>query len=191
MADLCTVAELASHLQSDLDTATATLARDRAQGLVRRYAGQEFTTRSWVDVVLAIQWDRDAGWYVRLPQRPVTAVTAVTIAGSPATWALDRLANRVVITSGVAPEAPGVSLQATVSYTSGLDAVPDDVKDVVLSIAGRIYDNPTGVRSRSIDDYSEGMAGTDADLAGSSLLEGERRILDEYRRKAGSTRIRS
>jgi hypothetical protein len=44
--DLFTLAELASYLQRDLDTASATLAQQGAQELIRGYVQQNLTSQS-------------------------------------------------------------------------------------------------------------------------------------------------
>jgi hypothetical protein len=81
--------------------------------------------------------------------------------------------------------------QAVVTYTAGYSTVPGNVKAVALAVAGRIYDNPQGLRSRQIDDYSETRAGDDDDLAGVSLLPTEERRLRRYRLGAvGSVPVR-
>ena len=76
MADLFTLEELASYLQRDLDTATAVIAQKSAQAAVRRYCRRDFTSTAYTDSLLPIEASGDS-YVVRLPQRPVTAVTSV------------------------------------------------------------------------------------------------------------------
>lgn len=194
MADLFTVSELAAYLQRDLDTSSATLAKDSAQAIVRAYAQQEFSSTTYTSALLPIDV---AGWsyVVRFPQRPVTAVTSVAVNGTTYTLGTDYAWN------GYAPyirltyaDLSSANFQddpvATVTYTAGFTTVPADVKAVALAVAARQYDNPRGIRQQSIDDYSISRAGTDDDLAGVSLLRAEQRILDRYRVRAGSVPIR-
>ena len=190
MTDLFTLSELASYLQKDLDTSSATIAKDSAQAIVRAYCRQEFTSATYTGAVLRIVPDR-SWWRVDLPQRPVTAVSSVAVNGTAYTLGTDyawdgissliRLAQ-LVYTSAQFQDDP----TAVVTYTAWYATIPADVKAVALAVAGRQYDNPRGLRQESVDDYSETRAGSDADLAGTSMLAPERAILDRYRRTTGS-----
>lgn len=194
MADLFTVSELASYLQRDVDTSSATLAKESAQAIVRQYAQQEFTSTTYTGALLPIDvqgW----GYVVNFPQRPVTAVTSVAVNGTTYTLGADyawngfapyiRLADVESSTANFADDPV-----ATVTYTAGFSTVPADVKAVALAVAARQYDNPTGVRQQSIDDYSVTRAGADDDLAGVTLLKAEAKILDRYKVRAGSVPVR-
>ncbi len=59
--------------------------------------------------------------------------------------------------------------------------VPDAVATVVLQVARRVFDNPTGVSQKSIDDYSVSYGSVSAGAA--YLNRSELRIV----RKAGDT----
>lgn len=193
MADLFTVSELASYLQRDVDTSSAALAKDSAQAIVRAWCRQEITQATYTDTVLPIV-SLDWTWGVLLPQRPVTAVSSVSVNGTPYTLGVEyawngispwiRLAQRTWTTSSFQDEPTAV-----VTYTAGYATVPAEVKAVALAVAARQYDNPQGLRQVSIDDYSETRAGADDDLAGVSLLAAERHILKRYRATAGSVRV--
>jgi len=67
-----------------------------------------------------------------------------------------------------------------VTYTHGYATVPDDVKGVCMSLASRAMQNPVGVRTQAIDDYTVTYAGSAAGL-GPSLGEAERSVLTAYR----------
>lgn len=190
MADLFTVSELASYLQRDLDTSSATLARDSAQAIVRGYCHQELSSTTYTDALLPISVETVDGiggsYVVRFPQQPVTAVTSVAVSGVTYVSGTDYAWN------GYAPFIRLRSVErssdtfeyypvATVTYTAGFATVPAEVKAVALSIAARQYDNPTGIRQQTIDDYSVTRAGADDDLAGVSLLRAEERVLRRYR----------
>lgn len=190
MADLFTVSELASYLQRDLDTSSATLAKESAQGIVRAYCRQEITSATYTDTKLRIEVD-GWSWAVRFPQFPVTAVSSVAVNGvtyvSGTDYAWDGMSpyirlRKVDESADTFEDFPA----ATVTYTAGYPTVPPAVKAVALAVAARQYDNPQGLRQVSVDDYSETRAGADDDLAGTSLLAAEKRILDVYRRTVGS-----
>jgi hypothetical protein len=205
VADLIALADLSAYLQRTVDPTSGQFAINIAQGLVRREARQNFDLRTYTAVALAIveATGKDARdirlsasrlpriWssplLVRLPQRPVTAVAAVSINGTALTanvdWAWDGASPKIVLsrvpyTANVFQTWPN----AVVTYTAGWSTVPDDVKGIVAAVAGRAYDNPRGLRSRSIDDYSETKAGSDDDLAGVTLLREEKLLLKPFRR---------
>lgn len=190
MADLFTVSDLAAYLQRDLDTSSATLAKDSAQGIVRAYCRQEITTATYTSTKLKIDVD---GWSyaVRFPQFPVTAVTDVSVNGvtyvSGTDYAWDGMSPMIRLRKVDESSASFEDFPvAVVTYTAGYPTAPPAVKAVALAVAARQYDNPQGLRQVSIDDYSETRAGADDDLAGTSLLAAEKRILDVYKRRVGS-----
>lgn len=188
MADLITVVELAAYMKQDLDTTSAQLAITGAQKAVRRYATQEFTTATWSNVRLPLTWDHRFGYVIVLPQRPVTAVTAVAVNGSAVAFNVDFLRSRVAITSTIVNAPTGVEDQAVVSYTSGALAAPDDVKLVVQSVAARIYDNPLGERQWAVDDSSATPGGDPGEAV--VLTMGEKSLLADFRhRRLGSLRV--
>lgn len=180
MEDLFDVADLADLLGAAPPADQAALARDLAQGLVRDYLRQEVTQATW-EVSLPVDSDR-YGLVVRLPQRPVTDVTSVRIDGvalaQGSEWTWDGVSPlvRLAWTPG-SPSSVPAPLRATVSYDSGWETVPEHVRAVALGVAARIVDNPTGLRSESVDDYSFTRAGSDADLTGLTLTPAERAAL--------------
>jgi hypothetical protein len=169
---LAPVEDLQAWLQDPgLDPATAAVALAAASGVVRGRTGQDFTAVVADTVVLDGMEDQ----WLTLPQRPVTAVTAVAINGvtqGALSWWLSgsrlyrwRGWNRALVSSastafGLAPTL------ITVTYDHGYDEIPDDVKGAVLAIAADIVTNPAGLVSENIDDYtwrrSESPAGTAA-----------------------------
>lgn len=189
-ADLFTLTELASYLQRDLDTSTATLAQQTGQRIVRSYLRSDVTSATYTSVKLLIRPYLD-NYRVDIPQRPLTAVSSVSVNGTAyvlgTNYAWDGLSpyirlSDVTYTTAAFQAAP----VAVVSYTAGYATCPEDIKGIALAVAGRQYDNPRGLRSEAIDDYSGTHAGSDADLAGMSMLPPERKILDLYRVRAGS-----
>ena len=169
--------ELASLLQRDLDTATATLARDLATGLVTDVTGVLEQTTATVTLPIDV-----TDGLIRLPSRVVTAVSTVEIdatALASTAWVWERPYPRVrlLTCSWSASETwPTADVTATLGYATG--KVPKVAKAVAMSVASRIYDNPTGLRSESIDDYSATRAGADDDLAGITLTAAELNALE-------------
>jgi len=179
VADLFTLPELASFVQSDLDTATATLARELATAKVRTAAPRAFIEAGAHTVVRTI-----VGGVVTLP-RPVTSVTSVTIDGDLIDADSYDFDGVDTISGLGAWDGP-----ATVVYIGGYATAPTDVKAVALAVAGRIVDNPSGLRSETIGAYSATRAGEDVDIAGTELLASEVRSLRPWRRGAGTLRLR-
>ena len=190
MGDMVTVAELASYLQADVDTATATLAVDAAEGLVRGYCRQTLTSATSTSVVLPIDVT-DFGYLVRLPERPVTAVTSVSVSGTSYTvdedYAWDGMSSHLRLATIVYPSATfSDSPVATVTYTHGYATVPDDLVAVVLSIGARIYDNPRGMRQESVEGYTYLRGGAGDDILGATPSKAEMMVLNRYKRTAAS-----
>ncbi len=194
MADLVTATELAAYLQRDLDTSSATQAVAQASAIVRAWTRQNIDQQTYTGVKLPIE-SYDWSWGVQLPQRPVTAVSSVAVNGTTYVLGTDYAWNgfspwirlsQITRSSASFQDDP----VATVTYTAGYATVPDEVKSVVCAVAGRIYDNPTGLRTYAIDDHSETYAGADDQLAGMALLAPEQAILKRYRAAAGSVRVR-
>lgn len=163
MADmLVTPSELASSMQQDVDTATATLAIEIATGAVQAAAEQRIV--QVVDDELVLDLDvLDCGPYLRLPEGPVTAVTSATVGASVVTDftpqpSRGRLWRSMGWRSATLPywNAPST---VTVVYTHGYPAGHQKLqlaRGVVLELAKAGY-NASGagaVESEQIDDYS-------------------------------------
>lgn len=199
MTDVISRAELASWLQVvDVDNATADLVIAGAQAAARRYGPRAFVTAGAHTIVVPVHRAT-----ATLP-RPVTSVTSVSwVVGNGTTvaasgWAFDGMATLSGLDCGspgngqqLAEYPPPTSVQ--VAYVGGYAAVPADVKGVVLALAGRMYDNPRGLRSSSttVGQFSEGeqYAGGGADLAAAQLLDSEIKTLRAYRRVAATSRL--
>lgn len=182
--------EFDSFLGLTADATRAELCRQVAQGLVRADLRQQ-VTRATYAASCPILPGPDGYWRVPLLERPVLSVGSVVVEGTTYTFGTDytwdgvspwlRLAHRTFATD------PFIDVpRATVTYTGGYLVAPAVVRGVALSVAGRAYLNPGGLRSESIDDYSFTRAGSDDDLAGVSLTATERRALAPYRIVAGS-----
>jgi hypothetical protein len=170
------LADLAAYLQRTLDTTSATLARTVATGIVTGYTNQGIEAATYTQTLPI-----STGLTIRLPQRPVTAVTSVTIDGTAWTvtdqWLWDGISYQVDL-----EEPPPVDVwTARVVYNAGYATVPGLVKAVALSVAARAYTNPSRVSSQSIDDYQVSYPGESA-----GLLPEEKRLLKRYRVMAGT-----
>lgn len=148
MAMYATPSELASYLQQDLDTATATQALTLASADFAAAADTAFaaTTVTWTV-------EGGPGTSIEIPYRPVTAISQVRLNGNVITgWTLRLNALWRSAGFGTWYAFPADELQVDLTY--GYTTVPDDVKKAVLEIAAGLYDNPTGAVSESIDDYT-------------------------------------
>jgi hypothetical protein len=179
MTSLATASQLASRLQMAVDTSTAQLSVDSASGLVRAVAKQQFDFVSQETVIL-----RGNERTLTLPQRPLVVDTGPNLLtvtelgefggidipmvenrdysrvgneltrGYPWWWNSTQRLMGYPRTRPLGVWAPRV--QAT--YSHGYVTIPDDVVSVVLDAAAILYDNPTGLRSFQIDDYTETKA---------------------------------
>lgn len=170
MADLFSLTELASFLQRDLDTSSATLARTIATGLIEAEVGPISAATSTVTLPI------DCEGYVHIPVQVVTDVTGVEVAGEAAEFEWERPFPRVRLTSWT--RSAGVAWQtADVTLEHGYATIPAQLKAIALSVAARAYDNPEGLRQQAVDDYSQTRAGSDDDLAGVTLTAAELKSL--------------
>lgn len=176
MAMYATAAELASFLQQDVDTSTATLALTIASDLFADRAGVRFEATSTTYSVPST--DGTANYRVYLPHTPVTAVSAVRVNGVAITD-YTRIGNVLyrLIGFGFRWAFPPDLIE--VDYTHGETVVPDKVKGVVLETAGTIYSSPDiTVVSESIDDYSVRTSPT---AGGFQLSPAAKDLADWYR----------
>lgn len=178
MADLFTLTELASLYQGDLDTATATLARELAVGLIEDEVGPLEETTS----VITLPIGRDG--LIDIPVNALTDVTDVAITGSSSTWEWKRPFPQVQLKAWTPPQDT-VWYTADVTVVHGWVTPPAVLKAIGLSVAQRIYDNPHGLRTEAsqLDDHQESQtrAGSDDDLAGITLTQAELDRLERFR----------
>lgn len=194
MADmLVTASELASFLQKDVDTATATLAIEIATGLVQGAAEQRIV--QVVDDTVTLDLDHyDCGLYLDLPERPVTAVGAVLVGATAVTDFTAQLSRgrlyraygwRSSTSSGLS--APST---VTVTYTHGLasgDHRLQAARTYALALASVAYENPNGATSEQIDDYVVRYEAAATRLEAAPAMRAALRRL--YGRPAGSVRL--
>lgn len=207
MANLATDAQLASRLQMDVDTATADLALAGASGLVRAIARQTFDFVSQETVILTGGTRR-----LVLPQRPAvidTGANPLTVIelgdfggvnftcldgrdfvrvgeeltrGQPWYYTVRTLGWPYTRVRGV--WAPRVQ----VTYSHGYTTYPDEAVSITLDVASVLYDNPTGLRSVSIDDYSETKA---VEVLGAAMVDSIRVKLGLVGARRGSFSVRT
>lgn len=163
---LITLEELASYVQDDVDTATATLAIEIATGVVQAATSQRLV--QVVDDQAVIYLDQyDTNHYLELPESPVTAVSAVMVGATPVTdWTPDLSRGRLYRLWGwraryVYPAWAPTTV--TVTYTHGY--APGDrrlqlARSLTLVLAGAAYSNPIGATREQIDDYAVQYADT-------------------------------
>jgi hypothetical protein len=137
-----------------LDAGLAGLQLAVASGRVRAEVGQDFTAVTDDTVVL----DGVGDQWLALPQRPVTAVTAVTVndvAQDATSWTLsaDRLYRRCGWDRGDTDVYGYGPTLVSVTYDHGYAVIPDDVKGVTLMLASDLISNPQGLTAEDIDDY--------------------------------------
>jgi hypothetical protein len=146
MVTYVTESELASYLQQDVDTATATQALTLALAEFSRAAETVFTPTS-------VTWSTlgDGRGVLEPPYRPVTAVAAVRVNGVTISgWTLRM--GCLYRLAGFGYRWAWPPDQVDVDLTYGYTTVPDDVKLAVLEIAAGIYDHPTSDISVTVDD---------------------------------------
>lgn len=161
MADmLVTLEELASYLQEDVDTATATLAIEIATGLVQAATSQRLIYVADDPFTLYVD-EYDTSQWLELPQLPVTAFGTIAIgptAVSDVTADLSR--GRLFRRTGwrsVALYPWNQPSTVTGIYSHGYqpgDRLLQLARSVCLAIAAAAYGNPTGATREQIDDYA-------------------------------------
>lgn len=159
MALYATAEELASIVQEDVDTATATLVLQTASAMFSRAAD------TWWTATAATYQARGTGsMCLELPFRPVTAVSQVRVNTVVVTgWTLVK--NVLYTTAGFGTWGAFPPDKVEVDLTHGYTSVPDDVKAAVLETAAQAYVVPVGaVISESIDDYAVRYATTGGGL---------------------------
>lgn len=176
MAAFATPSDLASLLQKDVDTATATLALSVASGKIRDFAGWSISQEVGVVATLDGNGER-ALW---LPSLLVTAVASVVENGTAVTvvsgfdWTSYGRLSRINRCWTWKPRS------VVVTFTHGYVTVPDGVKGVCLALAGRLYDNPVGLRSWTVGGTSQTYAGS-AGALGPGLTDDEKKDLAPHR----------
>jgi hypothetical protein len=176
---LATPSDLASYLQADLDTATATVALEVVTGWVQGELGQRIVQVT-NDIAVFDGGDR----ILYLPERPVSSVSSVSTTdyqGTTTTAVLNtdyRVRGYRLVWSGYGWAWPEL---VTVTYTHGYAAgtIPQGIRGACLSAAARMYQNPESLRSETVGNVSWTAAGSGVDV-GPGLTEAERLELSRY-----------
>lgn len=172
-----TDAELASFLQHDVDTSTATLALQAASALFSVRAQTWFAPTS-------VTWSTPGTGQMQLylPFRPIISVDAVRIVTSAGTTTVTdfRLIRSVLYRLagwGVPGAFPPDEIQ--IDLVHGYATAGDDVRGAVLETAGAAYESPDITTAQeSIDDY---VIKSSSALAGMSLSPSALALADYYR----------
>lgn len=206
MASLATKTDLVARLGRDItceeDARLDALLAD-ASALIRAYTGQEFAVATDAQVTLRAQ----AG-LIRLPQRPVTAVSSVVAIGGNGApdltltdWWWDGL-DMVRIGAGEYvinlpdqwwDDEDGYPGTFRITYSHGYASVPPDVVAVACGMVLRTLTAPTvagGIVSETIGPYSYRLDSAGAGTS-VSLSDMERKALARYRRTTGMISVRA
>lgn len=188
-----TTDELADWLGYTItETARATLMLEVATGTIQSWTRQTIEQVANDSVELQGTWEP----VLKLPERPVTSVSSVTLDGTLLTVTDDYVVVKDELRRPNAEyhnwQAPssdfypftktgwgGPSAIVAVTYTHGFATIPDGVKGVCLSLAGRMFTNPEMAATRVVDaqTFQYGQRHLD-------LTDGEKKVLRKYRRTA-------
>lgn len=148
MVQYATASELQTYLQQDVDSDAADQALTLASGQFSQAACTWFAPMTVTYTTLGTQDVR-----IRLPFRPVTAVSQVRINGVAVTgWSLVK--NMVYRPAGFGTSCVIPPDQVEIDLTHGYATVPDAVKAVVLETAAAAYSVPvSAIAGEAIDDY--------------------------------------
>lgn len=178
MADqLATVEDLSALLRQEVDPDVGALLIECATAIVQDAAGGQRIVQV-VDDLQTIYLDGyDNSTWLTLPQRPVTDVSVVSLAGTTLTdWHPHLTTGRLFRTCGWRSAALADPLAPTsvdITYTHGY--APGDqrlqlARAAVLQLAAHSFTNPSGAIREQIDDYSVQFSEMAAEMAASSNL---------------------
>lgn len=195
-ASLISVEELQNRLQTTLDADVAEQACILASATITGYCDQDLVYKSHVHTLPVangvltgitvpdthpLATFPDIVGVVRLPQRPVVAVTTVVVdeVTLPTNeWYWDVTRQELLLEDHDA-------YAAVVTYTAGFAAVPNDIKAVALALATAEVTNPRNVAQERLADYSVTYRNQSDDLG---LTQRQQAILNRYRGNAGTIR---
>lgn len=180
---LATATDLESRLKSPIATSDRTRAITAladASAAVRRFCGQDFTQATTTER-LRVRRGR-----VRLPQWPITAVSAVADTNGNSvlfTWTAEDIVtlSQNLDTFSFEPWENGFQW-VDVTYTHGYATLPDDLVAIVCQIAARVVGAPpeqSAKRSEELGDYSYTI-GAAAAAGPVGLLPSEREALRSF-----------
>lgn len=186
MASFASPSDLATLLRQDVDTASAQQALDLATGRIKSRTGQDFAAAAGDVIVL-----EGNNGLVRLPQRPVTAVTLVETSGGYAPLAYTA-APEGTMYSRIGAELTWLGCShwpalVRVTYDHGYATIPDDVRECCLELAREKYENPSGLGGETVDDYTW-RAGSGAGVKTPAQLLDD--LVAKYKVRVGSVILR-
>lgn len=195
---LATVADLAASLGRTFTPAQEMQAQsllDQASSIVRAYVRQDITHATTTDTFTMRRADplrHGCGGVVTLPQRPIESVASVSVDGTATSdWWLDGTELMTRAWSWAHPPAAHMPPRVEVTYTHGWDPVPGDIAAIVMQAATRVMVNPSGIRSETVGGESVTyLIPATGENLGVLLSRTEMKVLDRYRRTAGSVRLR-
>lgn len=170
----------------ETEEAQAGMILRQASSAVRAWTRQTLSVVTGDIITLPGSWSSE----LELPERPVTAVTAVAVDGttldaSAYALKLGRL-QRTRHDISLLNFDPwyrcgwgGPERAVTVTYTHGYATIPDDVHDVVLEVAALLMGNPGHVRQESLGSYAVTYA---TETLAASLTAEQKAQLRRYRR---------
>lgn len=179
MADqLATPEDLASLLKLDwavltaAERATVTLLVECATAVVQSAAGGQRIVEVVGDTAVVLA---GAGQFLSLPQFPVQSVASVNYNGSlmAAGTAGYRLRGSRLFRRCGWSDDPLDMFEATVVYTHGYPTGAQELqlaRGAVLGLIRDVYDNPTGLKAESVDDWSATYSALSTHMDGSPTL---------------------
>lgn len=173
------------------DEQRATMLLELVSATVRAEAGQQITAGE-----STVRLPGVFGPVLDLPEMPVVDVSAVTVDGLPLAGTAWRTISRGIARTGTVEETAGQgstgltaahwggpTVTIEVTYEHGVDQVPEWLRAVCLSAAGRMFVNPDRVRQETLGSYNVSY-GYDAErvLSGGEMMLVRRRL----RRRTGT-----
>jgi hypothetical protein len=175
---LATTKQLAELLRQPHDPTNLQLLRalEDSSALFRALARQTISEVEADEVELEGNWTRRL-W---LPERPVTAVSALSIVTDDAVEALAttsyHVSRRGLVKLSWGSYWGGDDATIHVTYSHGYAEVPEDVQAVVLAIAARQVTNPEGAASEGVS-----LAGASTTYRPPGLSMQEERVISRYK----------
>lgn len=185
LAQVSDIEALAGRSLTTSEAAYASTLLDKATSLIQGETRQTLTAVSG-DVWTGLAVPRDGS--VRLPQRPVTNVSSVTLDGTflpSSQYAVDGGTGILHYWGGSYSSHP---VQMTVTYDHGYTEIPGDLSAICAEMVWGQINNPQGLRQFALGDYSGTFAGNDAGV-GMTLTPDQLRQLRRYMRLARTIRL--
>lgn len=187
LAPLAVTADLSARGIATTDTTGVAAFLAAATAAVRDAAGCPISKET-----STVTLSTEASRRLELPSRPVHSVASVTLDGESLTVGTDVFLRGSALWREIPWQRQGaIPGEVVVTFTHGLDAIPEDIVDLVCSlVAGALaskdagYEAHTGVQYEASDDYRVGyLSGDDAAASVMDLPERTKRSL---RKRFGS-----